>query len=124
MTQPLAPVALTRSPGIAPTRAIYLFHPEQHLLVCSAALLKFHRLQQRSACLGLQQLLRCYSAASGEKLHLALKVAGYHVGTIRLALATKGTSGIWLEHHISRLCYGDRVVLCGDVKILHPAQLN
>jgi len=99
------------------TAAIYLFQPQQRLLLLSKPVLALHKLQQIEACISMSRLLSCYREVDKEKLNLAFKVAAEITGVLKVTLRPK-TQSFYLEHRLQRLKYGEQCFLCGQLRLL------
>ncbi|MEX1220858.1 MAG: hypothetical protein WEA82_01945 [Idiomarina sp.] len=97
--------------------AIYLFQPQQRLLLASPRVLLMHGLKQSESCVAMSRLLSCYLPADSDKLKLALQVAAAIRGCLSLQVQTKHPEFL-IEHKLQKLQYGDHYFLCAQLQIV------
>ncbi|RUO65056.1 hypothetical protein [Pseudidiomarina planktonica] len=97
--------------------AIYLFQPQQRLLLASPQVLAMHGLNQTEACVAMSRLLSCYLPADSNKLKLALQVAAAIRGCLSLTVQTRNPEFL-IQHKLQKLQYGDHFFLCAQLQIV------
>ena len=109
-------VAPQQATHITRPLAVYLFQPKRQLVLLSHAVQHLHNTPE--ACLDLSQWLALYHPKDQSRLHLALRVIAECQGAIKLTVhLAKTGNGVYLEHRIQQLNYGDNCFICGQITI-------